>query len=515
MSGKFIVPIQLPLLYNKPDHNPQEGYYKLYLRNGKLRKLDWYGTEEEIGGTDITQTQIANWNEAYSWGDHADAGYVTLSTVQSITASKTFEAGIAVRTSFTVNPLGGTDNNFIEAGSDRWFRIHHATTDWTNSHLFRGVEGFNRVDHYGAYNGVYNTGHQYNFYDSGDLSTTAGLWNISFFKGNGVIATRPLITINNGQGAGIFNTPLLKMFANGNMTLGISTDTGYKFSVNGTIRATSFLVTSGTASQFLKANGTVDSTSYTPASRTLTINGTAYDLTADRSWTISTATPTLAAVTTAGNTTTNPITVGAITGNIGSISQFKFNAGAGSATPNIAVGNLDTSGKFAALLAGTVGAEFNFDNSGWFAIAGDSKSNYNSNNLGSGSETYYLRIQGSTGNIQINSTLDAGYKLDVNGTIRVNNEVRFTGIENVETTSMVYYDTTTGKLTYGAKPVTQLEKRSDYVESTSYCGTAPLGSAESATVWKIKKIVIASDGSTTTTTATNVAWTNRLTAIYI
>jgi len=131
--------------------------------------------------------------------------------------------------------------------------------------------------------------------------------------------------------------------------------------------------------------------------------------------------PTLAQVTTAGNTTTNAITVGAITGNIGSISQFKFNSGAGSATPTIAVGNLDTGGKFAALLAGTVGAEFNFDNSGWFAIAGDSKSNYNSNNLGSGSETYYLRIQGSTGNVQINTTTDAGYRLDVNGTARILN----------------------------------------------------------------------------------------------
>lgn len=129
-------------------------------------------------------------------------------------------------------------------------------------------------------------------------------------------------------------------------------------------------------------------------------------------------TPTLAQVTTAGNTTTNAITVGAITGNIGSISQFKFNAGAGSATPTIAVGNLDTGGKFAALLAGTSGSEFNFDNSGWFAIAGDSKSNYNSNNLGSGSETYYLRVNGSTGNVQINTTTDAGYKLDVNGTGR-------------------------------------------------------------------------------------------------
>lgn len=126
---------------------------------------------------------------------------------------------------------------------------------------------------------------------------------------------------------------------------------------------------------------------------------------------------TLDQVTTAGNTTTNAINVGLITGNSG-ISQFKFNTGAGSATPTIAVGNTDTGGKFAALLAGTAGSEFNFDRSGWFAIAGDTKSNYNSNNLGSGAESYYLRISGATGNIMVNSTTDAGYKFDVNGSIR-------------------------------------------------------------------------------------------------
>jgi hypothetical protein len=47
-----------------------------------------------------------------------------------------------------------------------------------------------------------------------------------------------------------------------------------------------------------------------PSSRTLTINGTTFDLTANRSWTITAATPTLDQVTTAGNITTNAITAG-------------------------------------------------------------------------------------------------------------------------------------------------------------------------------------------------------------
>lgn len=60
-------------------------------------------------------------------------------------------------------------------------------------------------------------------------------------------------------------------------------------------------------------------------------------------------------------------------------------------------------------------------------------------------------------------------------------------------------------------------KRHEFVsaDSTDYCGTAPEGSSESATVWTIKKLVIASSGTPTITTATNVAWTNRLTSTYI
>jgi hypothetical protein len=49
----------------------------------------------------------------------------------------------------------------------------------------------------------------------------------------------------------------------------------------------------------------------------------------------------------------------------------------------------------------------------------------------------------------------------------------------------------------------------------NYCGYAPVGSAESATVWTITRITIAASGSITTGLATNVAWTNRESTIYI
>jgi hypothetical protein len=52
------------------------------------------------------------------------------------------------------------------------------------------------------------------------------------------------------------------------------------------ITSSAFIVPGGLSSQFLKANGTLDSTVYVPAARTLTINSVTYDLSANRSWNI-------------------------------------------------------------------------------------------------------------------------------------------------------------------------------------------------------------------------------------
>lgn len=49
----------------------------------------------------------------------------------------------------------------------------------------------------------------------------------------------------------------------------------------------------------------------------------------------------------------------------------------------------------------------------------------------------------------------------------------------------------------------------------NYCGYAPDGSAESATVWTITRLTISASGAITVGTATGVAWTNRESTIYI
>lgn len=161
----------------------------------------------------------------------------------------------------------------------------------------------------------------------------------------------------------------------------------------------------------------------TPSTRTITINGVAFDLSSDRSWTISEV-DTLNSVTTRGNTTTNGITVGSstilgattaqlsirpTTNNIGEI--IFQNAGYGAAKWTIrAIGSADGSS-----------GDFTFQRS---------------------SSTFPVTIKESE-NVLIGTTLDSGYKLLVSGTsyfgtnpnaeqMRVNGRIRSLGTITVD-----------------------------------------------------------------------------------
>lgn len=57
-------------------------------------------------------------------------------------------------------------------------------------------------------------------------------------------------------------------------------------------------------------------------------------------------------------------------------------------------------------------------------------------------------------------------------------------------------------------------RRHDFVTNVSYCGYAEQGSLETASVWNITKLVIATNGSTTATHAYNVKWSEHLTVTY-
>lgn len=47
----------------------------------------------------ISSSNVNNWNTAYGWGNHAEAGYAELSGIQTFTGLKTFYAGLIARTS--------------------------------------------------------------------------------------------------------------------------------------------------------------------------------------------------------------------------------------------------------------------------------------------------------------------------------------------------------------------------------------------------------------------------------
>ena len=144
-----------------------------------------------------------------------------------------------------------------------------------------------------------------------NTGTTSG--GVVSFRQNsvqlGVVGVDGAIQGNTSTDLGIFSETgsAIKFYTNGSATTKayISTDGNLiinralndgvnKVQVNGsalfdgTMTANTIVKAGGTSSQFLKADGSVDGNPYVPESRTLTINGTTYDLSANRSWTIST-----------------------------------------------------------------------------------------------------------------------------------------------------------------------------------------------------------------------------------
>lgn len=177
-----------------------------------------------------------------------------------------------------------------------------------------------------------------------------------------------------------------------------------------------------------------------PETRTLTINGTTQDLSADRTFSVGTFN--LPALTSGsvlfsnGTTiaqdnsnlfwddTNNRLGIGTATPNSrinaldGTVAELKFNSGFNNIVPSLALGNTSGGGKFAGVIAGINAAAFVYDAAGYFDIATELKSNYTANNLGGSNYASKMRVQ-SNGNVQINTTTDAGFRLDVNGTARV------------------------------------------------------------------------------------------------
>jgi len=77
--------------------------------------------------------------------------------------------------------------------------------------------------------------------------------------------------------------------SSGRLLWGTTTDNGTDLvQINGSLIASSIKKSGGTSSQYLMADGSVSTLgSFVPTTRTITINGVSYDLSADRTWTLS------------------------------------------------------------------------------------------------------------------------------------------------------------------------------------------------------------------------------------
>jgi hypothetical protein len=123
-------------------------------------------------------------------------------------------------------------------------------------------------------------------------------------------------------------------------------------------------------------------------------------------------------------------------------SDFRFSQGTSNITPTICAINTNSNSKAVAILAGTIGSAFAYDNSGYFAIQSETKSSFNNNILGNGTVRLVVQSNGNVG-IGVGST-DAGFRLDVNGTTRLNGLQTFQGTTASDTAPLGSELATTG-----------------------------------------------------------------------
>ncbi|CAB4134637.1 hypothetical protein UFOVP280_48 [uncultured Caudovirales phage] len=316
---------------------------------------------------------------------------------------------------------------------------------------------------------------------SSNLEAT-DLLEVSEFNGTGYVSKS--IT-----GQEIIDSVPSSVTAWGTITGTLSSQTDLNTALSGK-QATVTLTTTGTSGASTFVANTLNVPTYSlsglggvPTTRTLTINGTTQDLSADRTFTVSTG-------ITIGTTAITSGTVGRVlfegTGNVVQESANLFwdntngRLGIGTSSPanvfsilsnlntsagvrvqntnagSSAVAGLDflsnstqgslfatssTYATYGVLSASSVG----FYTTSSFNIAVDSNTANFSVGIGSGNPSAKFRIVGSTGNVLINTTTDAGFKLDVNGTARVQNKLSV-GTPTQATAVMEITSTTQGFL---------------------------------------------------------------------
>lgn len=234
----------------------------------------------------ITTQQITNWDTAHGWGDHAQAGYLT-----AYTETQTLD---------DVLSLGATTTRDITTTGKVYFSNNFATTgDLPNATTYHGMfahvhaEGHGYFAHGGAWTQLLDTGSALG--DLADVSAAAPTTNdVLTWNGAGwapaaptgggssytdsdvdthlnvsAASTNEVLSWNGSDYAWVTNTGLADVVSDttpqlgGNLDLNSNNITGTgNINFTGSLTANSIVKSGGTSSQFLKADGSVDSNSY-------------------------------------------------------------------------------------------------------------------------------------------------------------------------------------------------------------------------------------------------------------
>jgi hypothetical protein len=243
------------------------------------------------------------------------------------------------------------------------------------------------------------------------------------------------VTLNHSSGSGIG----LNITKGGNgegLYINKTGGSGNAATIIGTINATTLVKSGGTSSQFLKADGTIDSSVYVPTSRELTINGVTYDLSANRTFSVGSVT---------GSGASGQVAYWDGTSSLTGNSAYTFNG------TNLFLGGSSSSGNEFQIQSGIFitrlinagnASNFTFLTSGhtgnlsrYFSLTGTSSvttfatgSDGGGDFLFSPTGTARMRLYASTGNLLLQNGgtfTDSGQRLQVQGTTLLNGNVTF------------------------------------------------------------------------------------------
>lgn len=263
--------------YTPYDASNPAGYISTYTETDPIYTASsWYSTVNNA----------SNWNTAYGWGNHASAGYLT--SVTNISGN----AGTATQIYQDNEPVSGTYRLLLGNASDANGYVYNFNSLYFNK-ATNTIQGANvsgnaatatNADYANAAGTAGNLSGSINFATSG----------ISAMKVND---TRYWVTDPNAPG----NYFQALTMGNGSdfTQIGVNSSQEMYFRFNGSGNVWNTVLSSNNYSSFA-----------VPNSRTITINGTSYDLSANRSWTVTASeTDTLATVTGRGATTSTRVTL--------------------------------------------------------------------------------------------------------------------------------------------------------------------------------------------------------------